>query len=67
MNRKVDLKGIVFGRLTVLHQTGKNDWGNSIWLCECECGEKKKVVYQRLTQGTTRSCGCLRKKKIETV
>lgn len=63
MNPRKSLKGQVFGKLTVLHQTGVNAWKNSIWLCECECGKTKEVLYQRLTQHQTSSCGCLRKSK----
>ena len=65
MNPRVSLKDLKFGRLTVVRQTGMNPWKNSIWLCKCDCGNEKEVVYQRLTQGTTRSCGCLRKKKVK--
>jgi len=63
MNRRISLVGQRFGKLEVIRQTGKNAWSNSIWLCKCDCGGEKEVLYQRLTQGQTRSCGCLKKKK----
>lgn len=34
------------------------------WLCQCECGNQVSVVGTSLTNGTTKSCGCLRKNKI---
>lgn len=63
MNYKVNLTGRKFGLLTVVEQRGQNKWKNSIWLCKCECGGEKEVLYQRLTQKQTSSCGCLRKSK----
>ena len=68
MNKQISLKGKTFGKLTVIEYLGKNQWQNSIWLCECECGGKKIALYQRLITGDTKSCGCLRgrKKKAET-
>jgi hypothetical protein len=63
MNARKILTGQKFGLLTVGKQVGTNKWKNSIWLCKCECGGEKEVLYQRLTQKQTRSCGCLRKKK----
>ena len=58
--RKVNLTGRTFGRLTVLRKTGKNTHGNSTWLCRCVCGTEKELLYQHLTTGGVRSCGCLR-------
>lgn len=34
------------------------------WLCQCECGNQVSVVGTSLINGTTKSCGCLRKNKI---
>ena len=55
----LDLQGKKFGRLTVVRLDGlhkRNFW----WICRCECGKEKSVRTNRLTLGTTRSCGCLR-------
>lgn len=57
-----DLSGIKFGKLTALYVKGKRKSGKSeltIWLCQCECGEKTAVNTSSLLNGTTRSCGCL--------
>jgi len=43
-----------FGRLiTISYRDGK-------WLCVCECGEHIDVPTDKLTNGNTKSCGCLK-------
>lgn len=57
---KKDLVGQTFGLLTVVKDTGKrNRRYETIWLCECECGNSKEVVGKHLIEGHTMSCGCL--------
>jgi hypothetical protein len=57
-----NLTGQVFGRLTVIERCGKNKWGNSLWLCECSCDNKRIIVSQNsLHNRNTQSCGCLMK------
>lgn len=51
---RIDLSGMVFGRLTALAHVGK-----SFWECECSCGRSKKVYAGNLRSGHTKSCGCL--------
>lgn len=55
-----DLTGKTFTRLTVLSYAGKSG-KVALWLCRCSCGKEKVVRYPNLTQGSTRSCGCLRR------
>lgn len=56
-----DLSGKTFGRWTVLSITNdRTKNGGVYWLCECECGEIKKVVAETLKKGTSKSCGCYR-------
>lgn len=64
-----------FGKLTVVKQAGTEKWGryktgrqkgqaklgSKIWLCRCDCKKVTEVPTHRLTTGTTRSCGCLRR------
>lgn len=53
-----------FGRLTVLSFVGsRHMWNTSVrlWLCACECGATVEVAQKQLTQGSTKSCGCLKK------
>jgi hypothetical protein len=48
----IDLKGKVFGELTVEEYAGNRDW-----LCRCSCGKKKIVQGSRLRSGDVKSCG----------
>lgn len=43
-----DLIGQRFGRLVVIERVGKGKRGDSIWLCECDCGNKNKAYVQFL-------------------
>jgi len=54
----------VYDYLTVLSLSGKNKRGIYMWLCECDCGNQKIVAGNLLRNGSTRSCGCLRKQRI---
>lgn len=59
--KSLDLIGHRFGRLLVQGRT-KHVYGSgieSVWLCDCECGNTIKVPTARLRNGKTRSCGCL--------
>lgn len=56
----LNLKGRVFGRLTVL--TFVRMHGHlSVWRCRCECGVVKDVSRHNLINGSTVSCGCFRR------
>lgn len=64
-NKKNDLTGRKFGRLTVLYENKddprKEKYRFSIWHCKCDCGNECDVFVTVLTQGKTKSCGCLQK------
>ena len=64
--RGIDLAGKKFGRLNVLEYTGADARGNSMFLCECDCGNKKIVRGNYLRNGMTKSCGCYREDVIKT-
>ena len=34
------------------------------WHCECDCGKEKDINTYQLKSGQTKSCGCLRDKKL---
>ena len=61
----IDLTGQKFGRLRVLNRG--DDYISSSgdkyvrWVCECECGNIKNIFGTCLRNGTTKSCGCLKK------
>lgn len=59
-----NLKGMVFGRLTVLNNAGLDKWGRYNWKCLCECGEESIVSGRSLLSGKTKSCGCLRREML---
>jgi len=59
MAKRLDLVGMSFGRLTVIHFAGKNKYNQALWICECACGEECTVSSNALVGGKTRSCGCL--------
>lgn len=66
MGKFEDLTGKKFGRLLVLKRV-KNDEGNhSRWLCQCSCGNTIITRGCRLKEGSTKSCGCLRKEQHPT-
>lgn len=63
MGRFIDLTGQKFNKLTVIRKIGVAKNRQSIWLCRCDCGNKKEIVYGELTKKyhPTKSCGCLLK------
>lgn len=59
MTKSLDLSGKAFGRLTVFC-AANNKNGRTAWHCQCDCGDLLVVITKSLTNGRTRSCGCLR-------
>lgn len=59
LGNKKDIKGDVFGRLTVIEEYGRDKHGNATWYCKCSCGNFKVVTGVYLRNGDTKSCGCL--------
>ena len=63
-SRRKDLKGKIFGKLTVLgySHTHKSPGGqgHAMWNVRCSCGTQKAVSGGNLTRGV-KSCGCLKK------
>lgn len=59
--KPVDIAGEKYGRLTPLYRVEPDKYGRSVWMCKCECGNKKKISANALRMGNTRSCGCLEK------
>lgn len=59
MSIPYNLLGRQFGYLTVVErlQNYRKD-GRVYWLCNCKCGKTNIVPTYRLTDGTTKSCGC---------
>ena len=58
--RRLKLINQRFGRLLVLEYIGLDKRGNSIWKCQCDCGNVKNIKGGSLQQKRTKSCGCLK-------
>ncbi len=63
MRKYIDLTGRTFGRLTVLRRgedyVSPKGYHLRRWICRCFCGNQTLVQGCALTNGTTKSCGCL--------
>lgn len=56
-----------FGLLTVIQDMGNDSYGNSIWKCQCECGNVKIIRGGNLINKNTISCGCKKFSKGELI
>lgn len=54
-----DLSGKIFERLFVVRPLRRTKSRHVVWECHCVCGALVEVVGAKLTNGHTRSCGCL--------
>ena len=56
-----DLVGKKFGRLTVVSLSSERGNGNQVkWNCICDCGNTHTVTAECLSNGKSKSCGCLK-------
>lgn len=62
MGKFIDLTGQKFNRLTVIKRLG-SQCKSYQWLCLCDCGKYTKVLTHALKNGSTKSCGCLKREK----
>jgi hypothetical protein len=62
-NKRKDIKGRQFGKLTALapYKATKQGWK---WVCQCSCGNKSIHLIGHLMSGHSKSCGCSRLKFI---
>lgn len=62
--KRVDITGLRSGRLLVVKCTNnKDNRGNYLWECKCDCGNTSYVAATYLTTKKTQSCGCVREEK----
>lgn len=54
------IPGERFGRWTAIEPSTILIGTAKTWLCRCECGTEKVLPINRLLNGKSRSCGCLR-------
>lgn len=59
-NNFKDLTNQTFGKLTAKKFVKKDGQDKYYWICECECGNTVEVLGTSLTNGNTRSCGCIK-------
>jgi hypothetical protein len=53
-----NLVGKRFGKLSVIEDAGKNRKGQTLWLCECDCGNRRVYTTAQLKFRQATSCGC---------
>ena len=72
MHNKIKVnKGDVFGRLTIIEEVEKHVYPSGDtrrkFLAQCSCGSlPKSYLFNQLTSGNTKSCGCLDKEQKTT-
>ena len=59
-NRRLDLTGQRFGRLTAIRPTDERQRVSVVWECRCDCDPNKPVFVssEHLRSGNKKSCGC---------
>ena len=67
--RTLDILGHRFGRLVVEAPAGVRIVGvqqkRAYWTCRCDCGATVDVMGKLLRNGSTSSCGCLRRDAVQ--
>ena len=57
-----DLTNQRFGKLVVQKRDLTKAKSKGVyWICKCDCGNETSVISHSLTDGTTNSCGCLKR------
>lgn len=54
-----DLRNRRFGRLVVFDRAPATTYGQTRWMCCCDCGNEKTVNGAALLASLVKSCGCL--------
>lgn len=60
-SRRLDLTGQHFGKLVALEPTNQRIGCSVVWKCQCDCGNIVYIEARSLSNGNTKSCGCLSK------
>lgn len=55
-----ELTGKRFGKLVVIEKTKFKGRTSAYWFCKCDCGGTHIASGGNLTNGSTKSCGCLK-------
>lgn len=59
-----ELKGQIFGHLTVREFDHKDNQGRAMWKCQCDCGKQCIVRANHLKNGDIISCGHVNRQKV---
>jgi len=54
----LSILGSRFGKLLTIEFVGKNERGNKLIKCQCDCGNETIATYSHLLSGNRTSCGC---------
>jgi len=54
-------------RLQVICEASKDKHRHRRYVCKCSCGNIKVIIGQNLTNGRTKSCGCLQKEIVSSI
>lgn len=57
--------GMKFNKLTLLSLNYTDDISRQFWNCKCECGNIKIMFLDSVITSKSKSCGCVRKQRIE--
>lgn len=63
--KKKELIGRRFGKLTVISYDEEGSKGATKWVCRCDCGTIKSIKRQSLVDGVTVSCGCKKRNDLD--
>lgn len=55
---RIDITGLRSGKLVALYPTNKIKSGYVLWMCQCDCGNKKEIRSSHLVDGRIKACGC---------
>jgi hypothetical protein len=55
----IDMRGLTFGRLTIIERAPRAIDGRPWWKCQCSCGRSVILRGKDIRSGNTQSCGCL--------
>lgn len=66
-SKMIDITGQNFGRLEVLGREPNNEFGHTMWLCKCRCGNQFVASRGNLVQGRITSCGCRNTERIAAI
>lgn len=69
MAKLIDLAGKRFGKLTVIERTDDNVTPSGdhkvMWICKCDCGNKRIISGVKLRKMQSPSCGCDRRQNFD--